>query len=71
MSNTLRLLAVLGLGATLAACGETDIERTATGAAIGAGLATVTGEDAVDGALIGAAVGAVSCSVAPGAPNCY
>ena len=71
MSITLRLFAVLGVAATLSACGETDIERTATGAAIGAGIATVTGEDAIDGALIGAAAGAVSCSVAPGAPNCY
>jgi hypothetical protein len=71
MSTTLRLFAALGVAATLAACGTTDLERTATGAAIGAGVATVTGEDAVDGALIGAAVGAVSCSVAPGAPNCY
>ncbi|WP_210530346.1 YMGG-like glycine zipper-containing protein [Rubellimicrobium arenae] len=71
MALTLRMLGVLGLAATLAACGETDLERTATGAAIGAGIATVTGESAVNGALIGAAAGAVSCSVAPGAPNCY
>jgi hypothetical protein len=71
MSNSLRALALLGLAGLLSACGTTDIERTATGAAIGAGIATVTDEDVVDGALIGAALGAVSCSVAPGAPNCY
>ncbi|MBP1804794.1 hypothetical protein [Rubellimicrobium aerolatum] len=70
MSTTLRLLAVLGVAATLSACGDTDLERTATGATIGAGIAAVTGESALNGALIGGAAGAVSCSVAPGAPNC-
>ncbi|TNC71648.1 hypothetical protein [Rubellimicrobium roseum] len=71
MSITLRLVAVLGVAATLTACGETDLERTATGAAIGGGVAALTNGDLAEGALIGAAAGAISCNVAPGAPNCY
>jgi osmotically inducible lipoprotein OsmB len=70
MRNTFKLFGVLAIAATLSACGETDMERTATGAVIGAALAAATGEDVVNGALAGGAVGAVSCSVAPGAPNC-
>lgn len=69
MIITLRASMLAGLG-VLAACGQTDIERTATGATIGAAAAAVTGESVLNGALIGGAVGAVSCSVAPGAPNC-
>lgn len=45
----------------LAACGDTPLERGATGAGIGAGVgaagAAVTGNDVSDSALIGAAIG--------------
>ena len=71
MANTFKLFAVLATAVTLSACGETDIERTATGAVIGGAAAAVTGENVTNGALIGGAIGAVSCSVAPGAANCY
>ena len=70
MSNIVRILGVLAIGATLTACGETDLERTASGAVIGGAIAAVTDENIVNGALIGGAAGAVACSVAPGAPNC-
>jgi len=66
-----KLLGVLAIGATLSACGATDGERTATGAVIGGALAAATGESILNGALIGGAAGAVSCSVAPNAPNCF
>ncbi|HZA66899.1 MAG TPA: hypothetical protein VE592_08105 [Geminicoccaceae bacterium] len=53
------LAALLGLG--LAACGETRLERGATGAGIGAaaGAATsgVTGGNLLGGALLGGAAG--------------
>jgi len=70
MFSTFKMLALVGATGTLVACGETDLERTGTGAVIGGAAAAVTGENVVNGALIGGAVGAVSCSVAPGAPNC-
>ena len=71
MSITFRTFGVLAVAGLLAACGTTDLERAATGAAIGGAIATATDEDVSDGALYGAAIGAVSCNVAPGAPNCY
>ncbi len=71
MAPIFKLFGGLAVAATLTACGETDIERTATGAVIGGAAAAVTGESVTTGALLGGAVGAVSCSVAPGAPNCY
>jgi len=71
MAHKFKFLAVIAAVATLSACGDTDIERAATGAVIGGAAAAVTGEDVRNGVLIGGAVGAVSCSVAPGAPNCY
>jgi osmotically inducible lipoprotein OsmB len=70
MSNKIKLLGVLATFAVLSACGETDAERTATGAVIGGAVAAVTGENIVNGALIGGAAGAVSCSVAPANPQC-
>ena len=70
MAKALKLIAALGVAATLAACGESAGERAATGAFIGGAAAAVTGEDIVNGALIGGAAGAVSCSIAPGMPNC-
>jgi osmotically inducible lipoprotein OsmB len=72
MTRSFRALGILALcGAGLAACGETDVERAATGAVIGGAVAAATGENIGNAALIGGAIGAVSCNVAPGAPNCY
>jgi hypothetical protein len=71
MVKSFKVLAVVATAFTLSACGQSDGERTATGAVMGGALAAITGESIVNGALIGGAVGAVSCSVAPGAPNCY
>ncbi len=59
MSKTLAIVAfasVLGL----AACGDTDLERGLSGAAIGAVTAEALGGDAATGALIGGA-GGVLC----------
>lgn len=71
MSTKLNILGVLAVAAVLSACGTTDVERAATGAAIGGATAALTDGNLAEGALIGAAVGAISCNVAPGAPNCY
>lgn len=71
MAHPFKIFAALAVAATLTACGESAIERGATGALIGGAAAAVTGESVRDGVLIGGAIGAVSCSVAPGAPNCY
>jgi hypothetical protein len=50
---------ILGIGLVLglAACGQTDIERTASGAAIGAGVAAATDSDPLVGAAVGGAAG--------------
>lgn len=69
--SRLPVIAMIAAVATLAACGETAIERSATGAVIGGAAAAATGESVRDGVLFGGAIGAVSCSVLPGAPNCY
>ena len=53
------LAVVLGL----AACGQTDVERGATGAAIGAGAAAALDEDPVLGAALGAGAGVISDDV--------
>ena len=50
--------AVLALG-LVAACGENDFERGAVGASIGGVGAAVTGGNAVQGAVIGGAAGAL------------
>ncbi len=53
--------AFLALGLLgLAACGDTYLERGASGAAIGAGGAAVTGGDPLLGAVVGGAVGVVT-----------
>lgn len=49
------LLAIAALG--LAACGQTDLERGASGAAIGAGAAAVTDNDVGVGAAVGGLAG--------------
>lgn len=49
----------------LAACGDTDLERGVTGAAIGGVGARVAGGDALTGALVGGAAGVVCDDVTP------
>ncbi len=44
----------------LAACGQTDLERGASGAAIGAGLAAATDNDPLVGAAVGGGAGVLS-----------
>ena len=56
MSRLILAAASLSL---LAACGDTFLSRTASGAAIGAGVAAVTDNDIATGAAIGAGAGAV------------
>lgn len=56
--------------ATVAACGRTDLERTATGAVIGGAAAKAVGKDVGEGALYGGAVGAARCNVAPNQQGC-
>lgn len=55
------IAAVLGLSA----CGSTDLERGVTGAAIGAGAASLTGNNPVVGAAVGGSVGVLCDNVAP------
>ncbi len=72
MANTLKITALVAGLAALAACGETPIERTATGAVGGAALAQVLGEDVAAGALIGGAAGGLgTCAVNPNARGCF
>ncbi|ATI42605.1 hypothetical protein CBW24_11710 [Pacificitalea manganoxidans] len=52
-------LAFLAL-ASLAACGDTVLERAGTGAAAGALIADATDNDVATGAAVGAGVGAVT-----------
>ena len=61
--------ALCALGLT--ACGTTDSERALTGAAAGALVAGAADENLVTGAALGGLVGALSCDVAPDAPNCF
>jgi hypothetical protein len=57
------LAVVLLAGALLAACGTTTTDRTASGAAIGAGVGLLAGPPGVVvGALAGGATGAVTNS---------
>jgi len=55
-----RIILVVASLSALAACGDTFLERTVTGAAIGGGAAAVTGNDVATGVAIGAGAGAVS-----------
>ncbi len=63
-------LLILAGTATLAACGQTALERTATGAVIGGAAAKALGEDVSEGALYGGAAGAMRCEVAPYQQGC-
>jgi hypothetical protein len=55
-----RIILVLVSLTALSACGDTTLSRTASGAAIGAGAAAVTGNDVGTGAVIGGGAGLVS-----------
>ena len=50
-------LAALFGATAIAGCGDTYLERGLSGAAIGAGAAAATGNDAATGAAIGAGAG--------------
>ena len=54
-----KLMAILGVTATvaLAGCGDTDLERGLSGAAVGAGASLVVDGDILTGAVIGGAAG--------------
>ena len=54
-----KIMAVFGVTAVLAlaGCGDTDIERGLTGAAVGAGASLVVDGDILTGAVIGGAAG--------------
>ncbi len=72
MLITIRTLGVLGLVATLTACGATPAERATTGALAGGAVSAVTGESVLNGALIGGAVGGIApCVINPGTAGCY
>ncbi len=72
--NFLPVLALLGCGLMLSACGYSQGDRAASGGLIGAGagatIGALTGGSLVGGALIGGAVGAVGGAVtSPNAVN--
>lgn len=69
MRNTTLVLAVLGATA-LSGCMQTDGQRALTGAAAGAIIADATDNNAITGAALGAAAGALYCDVAPNAAGC-
>lgn len=72
MQLTLKTLGLLAVAGLLTACGQTPIERGATGAIGGAAIATVLDEDVGDAALAGAAVGAFApCILNPNTNGCY
>jgi len=58
-----RFILACALLGGLAACGDTDLERGATGAAAGVATATVIDADPLTGAVIGGAVGVISDDV--------
>ncbi len=57
MFSTFKIIAILGMAGTLAACEGTDIERGALGAVGGALVADALGTDVAGGALIGGGLG--------------
>ena len=67
MQKKLTFAAVAAL-LTLAACGDTDLERGVSGAAIGAVTAEVLGGNVVTGAAIGGAAGVLCDDLTP--ENC-
>ncbi|OSP53834.1 hypothetical protein [Pseudoruegeria sp. SK021] len=57
-----KISGIIGILA-LSACGNTDLERTATGAVIGGAAGQVVAGDPVTGALLGGAAGATCRSL--------
>ena len=57
--------AVLAVTLAVAGCGDTDLERGVTGAAIGAVGAQATGNDPLVGGAIGAGIGVICDDVTP------
>ncbi|MEM8555613.1 MAG: hypothetical protein AAGF71_12415 [Pseudomonadota bacterium] len=60
--------ALVAASLALAGCGQSDLERTATGAVIGGAAGHVLAGDAKTGALIGGAAGA-TCRALGTCPN--
>jgi len=60
-SFLIAIIATLGL----AACGDTDVERGVSGAAIGAVGAELTGGNVVTGAAVGGAAGVLCDDLTP------
>lgn len=60
-----RVLALLGFGIGLSACGESLPEQAAIGAAAGAAGAVVVSGSVVTGAVVGAAGNALYCQTYP------
>jgi hypothetical protein len=58
-------LPVIALAFALSACGDTDLERGVTGAAIGAGAASLSGNDPIVGGAIGGGIGVLCDDVTP------
>ena len=65
MANTFKLIIAMSVAATLAACGDSDLERGLSGAAAGAVAADVTDNDVGTGALIGGAAGVLCDDLTP------
>ena len=63
-----RSICGLVLVAGLSACGQSDLERTSTGAVIGGAAGQVAAGDPLTGALIGGAAGA-TCRALGTCPN--
>jgi hypothetical protein len=61
--TTFGLVTVAALG--LSACGDTDIERGLSGAAIGGVSTAVVGGNIATGAIVGGAVGALCDDITP------
>lgn len=57
------LAALVGGTLMLAGCGQSDLERTATGAVIGGAAGQVLFDDPLTGALVGGAAGATCWSL--------
>ena len=64
MQKTISLAAVAAIFA-LAACGDSDLERGVSGAAIGAVGAELVGGNVVTGAAVGGAAGVLCDDLAP------
>ncbi|MEL7345490.1 MAG: hypothetical protein AAFN59_11635 [Pseudomonadota bacterium] len=64
MRKLFSITAVIGVLA-LAGCGDTDLERGLSGAAIGVLGAELTGGNAASGAILGGAVGVLCDDLSP------